>query len=162
MQTTFANGLSPSFYGKQIRSGVPAYDNNGGIRTVGGLIAASNTNPALFGCALFGTTADPDAFLVGGATGVFRGILMNRAYVNEQLPGHADRLLNGQPADAIYHGAVWVTLANATGAVVGATVYAFADGTLTCNSAATGAVAIPAKVKSIDTENKLYLIMVED
>lgn len=161
MQTTFANGLSPSFYGKQIRSGVPAYDNNGGIRTVGGLISASNTEKAYFGRAVFATTADPDAFLIGGASGrVFRGVLLNRNYVNEQLPCHADFLLNGQPADAVYHGALWIKFADLTGVVVGADLYSTSDGTITVTS--TGNTQIPAKVKSIDTENKLVLIMIED
>lgn len=144
MVTTFAGGLNPSFYGAQIRSGVPAYDNNGNVRTVGGFISASNTNPALFGTALYAAPAKPNEFYVGptAAATVFRGILLNRFAVNEQSPAHADRLLNTQPADAIYEGAVWVTVDSYATAIVGGTVTADTDGTLKVAAAgATGALA---------------------
>ena len=46
MQTTFSNGLSPAFKGKEIVAGFPVYVANGGTRTLGGTIAAENTNVA--------------------------------------------------------------------------------------------------------------------
>lgn len=161
MQTTFANGLGFSFYGKANRSGVPAYDNNGNIRTVGGYISEDNTVEAKFGVALFATTDKPNAFIVGKSVNsptVFRGILMNSYRVNENLPAHADHLLNTQPADAIYEGAVWVALNDFADATVGASVNALdADGTL---QVATG-TDIGAKIVELDSQAQLALIHFE-
>lgn len=132
MQTTFSAGLSPSFYGKQPRSGVPARVENGDIRTVGGFIASANTNEAKFGYALYAAPAKPEQFFVGATASatLFRGILLNQNYVNEQLPAHADHLLNNQPAAAVYEGTLWVTVADFANTPVGSKIGADTDGSL--------------------------------
>lgn len=164
MQSTFKDGLKVGFKGKGITPGIPAYVENGGIRTVGGLISNDNENKAFFGTALFVVKGDPSKFFVGTAatTGVnpvtpdqFRGILLNRPMVNQQFPGHADWVLNGSPADAIYQGSVWVEINGDP--EVGDDVYANADGTL----AATGGTKIDAVVKEKDPDTGLYLIYLD-
>ena len=164
MQTTFANGLNPSFYGKQLRSGVPAYDNNGGIRTVGGYISNSNTADIPFGSPLFMTAAAPNAFLKTPPVSnpLFAGFLLNRNFVNEYSPAHADHLLNGEPADALYHGAIWLEVPNGLSAAVGSALYADATtGALTLTSSSN--IDLKSKVKEITSEaGKSYmLVMVE-
>lgn len=164
MQTTFSGGLNPSFYGKQLRSGVPAYDNNGGIRTVGGYISNNNTDDVPFGSPLFVTAAAPNAFLgVPPASNPrFAGFLLNRNFVNEYSPAHADHLLNGEPADALYHGALWLEVPSGLGPAVGSKLYAkLATGALTTSSESS--IELKATVKEITAEaGKSYmLVMVE-
>lgn len=156
MQTTFVNGLSVAFKGNNATPGMPAYVANGGIRTLGGIIDDTNTNVAYFGTALF---ADPDApskFFVGPTADatLFRGILLNRPMVNQQMPAHADYVIPGTPADAIYQGAVYVKVAGTL--AVGASVYATSTGTLTVTS--TGNTAINGIIKEIDTDTGLALV----
>ena len=165
MQTTFSGGLNPSFYGKQLRSGVPAYDNNGGIRTVGGFISNSNSNDVPFGTPLFVAAATPNAFMgvynVSTAP-LFAGWLLNRNFVNEYSPAHADHLLNGQPADALYHGAIWIKVPEGLTPAVGGKIYVDAStGALTTTS--TSNIDLKSTVKEITNESgvKYMLLMVE-
>ena len=65
MQSTFANGLNVSFKGKGVTPGMPAYVENGGTRTVGGIIAVENINTAYFGNAVFAVSTDPSKFFIG-------------------------------------------------------------------------------------------------
>lgn len=164
MQTTFSGGLNPSFYGKQLRSGIPAYDNNGGIRTVGGYISNNNTNDVPFGSPLFVTAAAPNAFLgvPPASNPIFAGFLLNRNFVNEYSPAHAGHLLNGEPADALYHGALWLEVPSGLSAAVGSKLYAdTSTGALTLTSASN--IDLKATVKEITAESgKSYmLVMVE-
>lgn len=165
MQTTFSGGLNPSFYGKQIRSGVPAYDNNGGIRTVGGYISNSNTSDVKFGTPLFAATTTPNAFMGAynaSTAPVFVGWLMNRNFVNEYSPAHADFLLNGTPADALYHGAIWITVPVGLSPTIGSKLYVDAStGALTLTS--TSNIDLKSTVKEIVQESgtKYMLVMVE-
>lgn len=164
MQTTFANGLNPSFYGKQLRSGVPAYDNNGGIRTVGGYISNTNTADIPFGSPLFVAASAPNAFLGVPPVSdpIFVGFLLNRNFVNEYSPAHADHLLNNSPADALYHGAIWIKVPQGLSPTVGASLYADATtGALTLTSASN--IDLKAKVKEITAESgaSYMLVMVE-
>lgn len=164
MQTTFAGGLNPSFYGKQLRSGVPAYDNNGGIRTIGGYISNNNTADVPFGSPLFVTVAAPNAFLgvPPSSNPHFVGFLLNRNFVNEYSPAHADHLLNGEPADALYHGALWLEAPSGLNAPIGSKLYADAStGALTLTASSN--IDLKSTVKEITTEaGKSYmLVMVE-
>lgn len=164
MQTTFSGGLNPSFYGKQLRSGVPAYDNNGGIRTVGGYISNNNTTDVPFGSPLFVTAAAPNAFLgvPPSSNPIFAGFLLNRNFVNEYSPAHADHLLNGEPADALYHGALWLEVPSGLSAAVGSALYAnTSTGALTLTASSN--IDLKSTVKEITTEaGKSYmLVMVE-
>lgn len=155
MQTTFSQGLNASFYGKKPMSGVPAYAHNAGIRTVGGFISKDNTNKANFGYAMFADPSAPDAWFVGssGSATLFRGILMNSYFVNEQLPAHADYLLNNQPASAIYEGSVWVSVADFSATNVGDGLVADTDGSLKVGSTDT-----IGKVVDKDDQTKLVLL----
>ena len=164
MQTTFSGGLNPSFYGKQLRSGVPAYDNNGGIRTVGGYISNNNIADVPFGSPLFAKADAPNAFLgvPPSNNAIFVGFLLNRNFVNEYSPAHADHLLNGEPADALYHGALWLEVPSGLSVAVGSKLYAnIVTGALTVNSSSD--MNLNATVKEITTEaGKSYmLVMVE-
>lgn len=164
MRTTFSGGLNPSFYGKQLRSGVPAYDNNGGIRTVGGYISNNNPDAIPFGNPLFVTAAAPNAFLgvPPASNPIFAGFLLNRNFVNEYSPAHADHLLIGEPADALYHGALWLKVPSGLSVTVGSKLYANAStGALTLTSASS--IDLKATVKEITAEaGKSYmLVMVE-
>lgn len=152
MQTTFKDGLGVSFRGKITTPGMPAYVENGGIRTVGGLISNDNENEAKFGLALFAAPEKPGEFFVGktAAATLFRGILLNRPMVNEQFPGHADRVFNGTPADAIYQGSVWVEVADGK---VGDKAYAAADGTI--SNAGTSAIG---QIVESDPNTGLFLV----
>lgn len=156
MQTTFTKGLGVSFFGKGVTPGMPAHVANGGTRTIGGTIAASNTNVAKFGCALFVDPAKPSEFIVGpkGSATLFRGILMNRNMVNQQMPAHADFILNETPADAFYQGAIYVEIEGTV--KVGDAVYAKADGSLTNVSSSN--TAINGIVKEYDPSTDLYLV----
>lgn len=168
MQTTFSNGLSVSFKGKEVVPGFPAYVENGGTRTLGGIIGVENVNDAKFGSALFAVSSDPSKFYVGNAavtiSGVsttpdlFRGILLNRPMVNEQFPGHADKIFNQSPADAFYQGAIWVKIVDQS-VTVGSAVYATSTGTLTVTS--TGNTAINAVVKEYDPDTGLHMIYLD-
>lgn len=168
MQTTFTNGLSVSFKGKAAVAGFPAYVANGGVRTVGGTIAAENVNTAYFGYAVFAVATDPSKFFIGNAAvtiggssvtpGLFRGILLNRPMVNEQFPAHADFALNQTPADAFYQGAIWVKLKDAS-VTIGDSVYSTSTGELTVTS--TSNTAINAKVKEYDADTGLHLIYLD-
>lgn len=168
MQTTFSNGLSVSFKGKEVVPGFPAYVENGGTRTLGGIIGVENVNDALFGCALFAVSTDPSKFYVGNAAvtisgvsttpDIFRGILLNRPMVNEQFPGHADKIFNQSPADAFYQGAIWVKIDDQS-VTVGDAVYATSTGTLTVTS--TGNTAINAVVKEYDPDTGLHMIYLD-
>ena len=165
MQTTFANGLNPAFYGKQIRSGVPAYDNNGGIRTIGGFISKNNTENVKFGTPLFAASATPNAFMgkynVSTAP-LFRGWLLNRNFVNEYAPAHADYLLNNQPADVLYHGAIWITVPEGLTPTIGAALYVDAStGELTTTS--TSNIDLKSVIKEVTEESgtTYMLVMVE-
>lgn len=174
MQSTFKDGLNVSFKGKGITPGLPAYVENGGIRTVGGMISNDNENPAVFGTALFAVPAKPTEYFVGSAKvtradktevtpSLFVGILMNRPMVNEQFPGHSDRVLNGTPADAFYQGAIWVELdAEGTNAV-GSKLYANDDGTLTTATPGetSTSTSLNASVKAYDKDTGLYLVFFE-
>lgn len=155
MQTTFTQGLNASFYGKKPMSGVPAYAHNAGIRTVGGFISKDNTNKAKFGYAMFAKPAEPDAWFAGSAGGatLFRGVLMNSYFVNEQLPAHADELLNNQPASAIYEGSVWVAVADFAATNVGDSLNADTDGSLKVGT--TDAIG---KVVDKDEQTELVLL----
>lgn len=156
MQTTFTKGLGVSFFGKGVTPGMPAYVANGGTRTIGGTISASNTNVAKFGCALFVDPSKPSEFIVGPTVSatLFRGILMNRNMVNQQMPGHADFVLNETPADAFYQGAIYVAIEGTV--KVGDAVYAKTDGSLTNVSSSN--TAINGIVKEYDPSTKLYLV----
>lgn len=165
MQTTFANGLNPAFYGKQIRSGVTAYDNNGGIRTIGGFISKNNTENVKFGTPLFAASATPNAFMgkynVSTAP-LFRGWLLNRNFVNEYAPAHADYLLNNQPADVLYHGAIWITVPEGLTPTIGAALYVDAStGELTTTS--TSNIDLKSVIKEVTEESgtTYMLVMVE-
>lgn len=135
---------------------MPAHVANGGTRTIGGTIAASNTNVAKFGCALFVDPTKPSEFIVGptGSATLFRGILMNRNMVNQQMPAHADFVLNETPADAFYQGAIYVAIEGTV--KVGDAVYAKADGSLTNVSSSN--TAINGIVKEYDPSTDLYLV----
>ena len=169
MQSTFSNGLSVSFKGKGVTPGMPAYVENGGVRTVGGIVSVDNVNTAYFGYALFAVSTDPSKFFVGNAAvtidgtsttpGLFRGILLNRPMVNEQFPGHADYIFNETPADAFYQGSIWVKLASGDSPAVGDSVYAKTTGELTVSSTST--TAINAKIKEIDDDTGLVLIYMD-
>lgn len=165
MQTTFANGLNPAFYGKQIRSGVPAYDNNGGIRTLGGFISDSNTDSVKFGTPIFAAAATPNAFMGkynGSTAPLFRGWLLNRNFVNEYSPAHADYLLNGQPADVLYHGAIWITVPEGLTPTVGAALYVDSStGELT--TTASSNIDLHSVIKEVTAESgtSYMLLMVE-
>jgi hypothetical protein len=164
MQTTFSGGLNPSFYGKQLRSGVPAYDNNGGIRSVGGFISSSNTAVAYFGSPVFVDPSAPSAFMMvpSGSANKFRGWLVNRNFVNEYSPAHADHLLNNQPADALYHGAIWIKVPVGLTVAVGDALYADAStGALTKTS--TSNIDLKSVVKEVTVESgtSYMLLMVE-
>lgn len=156
MQTTFSNGLGVSFFGKGVTPGMPAHVANGGTRTIGGTIDKSNTNIAKFGCALFVNPAKPSNFIVGPTVSatLFRGILMNRNMVNQQMPAHADYILNETPADAFYQGAIYVAIEGTV--KVGDKVYAKADGSLTNVSSSN--TAINGIVKEYDPSTNLYLV----
>lgn len=156
MQTTFTNGLGVSFFGMGITPGMPAHVANGGTRTIGGTIANTNTNVAKFGCALFVNPTQPSKFFVGptASATLFRGILMNRNMVNQQMPAHADYILNETPADAFYQGAIYVEVDGPF--AVGNAVYAKADGSLT--SVSSGNTAINGIVKDYDIGTGLYLV----
>lgn len=156
MQTTFSNGLGVSFFGKGITPGMPAHVANGGTRTVGGTIDKSNTNIAKFGCALFVDPAKPSNFIVGPTVSaiLFRGILMNRNMVNQQMPAHADYILNETPADALYQGAIYVAIEGTV--KVGDKVYAKSDGSLT--NVESSNTAINGIVKEYDPSTNLYLV----
>lgn len=168
MQSTFTNGLSVAFKGKEITPGIPAYVENGGTRTLGGIIGVDNVNKANFGKALFAVSTDPSKFYVGNAAvtiggvsttpNLFRGILLNRPMVNEQFPGHADFIFNETPADAFYQGAIWVKLDDVS-VTIGDSVYSTSTGTLTVTSS--GNTAINAKVKERDPDTGLYLIYLD-
>lgn len=170
MQTTFSNGLSPAFKGKEIVPGFPVYVANGGTRTLGGTIAAENVNTAYFGRAIFvASTLSSDKFFVGNAAvtvggssvtpDVFRGILLNRPMVNQQFPAHADYAFNQTPADAFYQGAIWVKLDESDAPKAGDAVYAKTTGELTV--ASTGNTAINAVVKEIDKDTGLVQIYLD-
>lgn len=169
MQTTFTNGLSVAFKGKGVTPGMPAYVENGGVRTVGGMIAAENVNTAYFGNAVFAVSTDPSKFFIGNAAvtisgssvtpNLFRGILLNRPMVNEQFPAHADYVLNQTPADAIYQGAIWVKIDENDTPAVGDSVYSTSTGVLTTTSS--GNTAINAKIKEIDADTGLVLIFMD-
>ena len=155
MQTTFTNGLGVSFFGKGITPGMPAHVANGGTRTIGGTIAKTNTNVAKFGCALFVDPTKPlSLLLVQVSATLFRGILMNRNMVNQQMPAHADYILNETSADAFYQGAIYVEVDGTV--AVGNAVYAKADGTLT--NVSSGNTAINGIVKEFDAATGLYLV----
>ena len=88
--------------------------------------------------------------------------MLNRNFVNEYSPAHADHLLNGEPADALYHGAIWLEVPAGLSAAVGSALYADATtGALTLTS--TSNIDLKAKVKEITSEaGKSYmLVMVE-
>ena len=169
MQSTFANGLSVSFKGKGVTPGMPAYVENGGVRTVGGIISVDNVNTAYFGHALFAVSTAPSKFFVGNKAvtiggssvtpGLFRGILLNRPMVNEQFPGHADYVFNQTPADAFYQGAIWVKLDENDTPAVGDSVYSTDEGLLTVTSS--GNTAINAKVKELDPDTGLVMIYLD-
>ena len=166
MQTTFSNGLNPSFYGKQIRSGVPAYDNNGGFRTAGGFISSSNTAVAYFGSPIFVNPASPNAFMLAkaGSVTLFRGWLVNRYFVNEYSPAHADHLLNNQPADVLYHGAIWIKVPEGLSPAVGNLVYLDSNGDLAVGSSVGGGgTDLHSVIKELTVESgdKYMLLMVE-
>lgn len=168
MQTTFTNGLRIAFKGKEVTPGFPAYVENGGVRTLGGIIGVENVNAAKFGTALFAVSSAPSKFYVGNAAvtiggvsttpNLFRGILLNRPMVNEQFPGHADFILNQTPADAFYQGAIWVKLDDVS-VTIGAAVYATSTGSLTVTSS--GNTAINAVVKEFDPDTGLHLIYLD-
>lgn len=163
MQTTMAGGLNPSFKGKALRSGVPAYDNNSGIRTKGGYISEANANPVAFGSPLFVTTSAPNAFLSTPAAGaVFAGYLLNREFINEFSPAHASTLIQLQPADAVYHGAIWLALPDGVAPTVGAKLYADATtGAITLTG--TSNIDLHSTVEEVElVDGVLYaLVMVE-
>lgn len=169
MQSTFANGLSVSFKGKGVTPGMPAYVENGGVRTVGGIIAVENVNTAYFGNAVFAVSTDPSKFFIGNhavtiggvstTPNLFRGILLNRPMVNEQFPGHADYVFNQTPADAFYQGAIWVKIDENDTPAVGDSVYSTDAGVLTTSSS--GTTAINAKVKELDPDTGLVLIYLD-
>lgn len=166
MQTTFSNGLNPSFYGKQLRSGVPAYDNNSGIRTVGGYISDSNSADVKFGTPLFAATSKPNAFLGvynASTSPLFVGYLLNRNFTNEYSPAHADFLLNGQPADALYHGAIWLVVPAGLTPAVGDKLYIDASDGTTLTTTSTSNIDLKSTVKEITTESgtSYMLVMVE-
>lgn len=166
MQTTFSSGLNPSFYGKQLRSGVPAYDNNSGIRTVGGYISTDNTADVLFGTPLFVDPSTPNAFMgiydVSDSP-LFVGYLLNRNFTNEYSPAHADHLLNGQPADAVYHGAIWLEVPSGLTVAVGDKLYIDASDGVTLTTTSTSNIDLKSTVKEITTESGVgyMLVMVE-
>lgn len=170
MQTTFSNGLSPAFKGKEIVPGFPVYVANGGTRTLGGTIAAENTNVAYFGTAIFiSSSLSPDKFFIGNAAvtvggssvtpDVFRGILLNRPMVNQQFPAHADYAFNQSPADAFFQGAIWVKLDENDTPAIGNAVYAKSTGELTVTSS--GNTAINAVVKQFDKDTGLVQIYLD-
>jgi hypothetical protein len=74
--------------------------------------------------------------------------------VNQQMPAHADFILNETPADAFYQGAIYVEVAGTV--AVGDSVYAKADGTLT--NVSSGNTAIHGIVKEHDEATGLYLV----
>ena len=72
-------------------------------------------------------------------------------------------MLNGEPADALYHGAIWIEVPQGLSATVGAALYADATtGALTLTS--TSNIDLHAKVKEITNESgKSYmLVMVQN
>lgn len=156
--------MTISGYGTANRAGVPAYDNNGGVRTVGGYVSNDNTLPAKFGLAMYATAQATDALIVGKSQNnptIFKGILMNRQSVNQQSPAHAEYLINGMVGDCIYHGGVWVkiTTGNAT---IGSAVFSVDDtGEIGAGTAQGGQTAIAgAKIVSHDASTGLSLIYI--
>ena len=79
---------------------------------------------------------------------------MNRNMVNQQMPAHADFILNGTPADAFYQGAIYVEIEGTV--KVGDAVYAKTDGSLTNVSSSN--TAINGIVKEYDPSTNLYLV----
>lgn len=104
--------LSVGFKGKQKMNGVAAYDNNGGIRTLGGMINSANLLPAEFGRAVYAPAANTDQFYVGSASvaitnPVFRGLLLGNDGIRENMPARPNEYLAGGPATAVYFGVLW-------------------------------------------------------
>ena len=103
--------LAVGFKGAVKMNGVAMYDNNGGLRTVGGIIDNDNTLDAKFGLAVFSDTASPDQFIIGKSvamgTAKYRGILLGNNGYRTNMPARANQYLRGTPATAVYHGALW-------------------------------------------------------
>lgn len=187
MQSTFPNGLATAFKGKMATAGFLANVENGGSRTVGGFVSKDNApgattmkavdgndvaiNTPIFGVPLFVKAANPYEFFVGNggvaanviagdsANMVFRGFLLNRAMVNQQMAGHSDRVIALQPCDAVYQGAIWLYVQGSV--AVGDSINVTAAGEIKAGTAATGAFQVPnAKIieKHQGVEG-LYLVM---
>lgn len=104
--------LSVGFKGGQKMNGVAMYDNNSGIRTVGGRINENNTLPALFGKGVYAPAANTDQFYVGKTSvaitnPVFRGLLLGNDGIRENMPARPSEYLSGSPATAVYAGVLW-------------------------------------------------------
>lgn len=145
----------PTVYGKELRSGVPAYDNNSGIRTVGAVIG---TSKVYFGDLVITEDSAKNTVKVGN-TGVIRGILLNQFAVNENMPVQKDYLFSGEPCSILYKGAVWVKDAATTAALnIGDAAKFDENGKLS----ATGTAVNNCKVVAVDeySGEKYYLLSV--
>jgi hypothetical protein len=103
--------LAVGFKGKAKLNGVAMYDNNGGLRSVGGIIDVDNTVVAKFGLAVFSAVATSDQFVIGKSVAMttpkYRGVLLANNGILANMPSRPDSYLNGTPATAVYHGALW-------------------------------------------------------
>lgn len=161
-QSTMTLGVS--WYGTHHHSGVPAYDNNAGIRTVGGFLVPNPEDADVkgwYGGYVFCDPTKPHEHYVDpdGATHSTGhkclGILMNRYATNEQNPTHVDYLLQNQPTAVIYHGAVWIMVRDADGKEDKTTFATYKVGdTITKEN-------LKMVVKEIDSDNGLLLVMLD-
>ncbi len=103
--------LTVGFKGGQSMNGVAMYDNNSGIRTIGGIVSDLNTVDAKFGLAVVAASATPAQFIVGQSVVVtlpkYRGILLGNSGIRENMPARNDSYLRGTPATACYFGVLW-------------------------------------------------------
>ena len=109
MQTNM--NLTVAFKGGQKMNGVAMYDNNSGIRTIGGIVSDDNTLDAEFGLAVFAPAASIADLIVGKSvtmtSPIFRGLLLGNSGIRENMPARASSYLRGSPATAVYFGALW-------------------------------------------------------
>ena len=75
--------------------------------------------------------------------------------MNEYSPAHADFLLNNQPADAVYHGLIWLEAPSGSTPVVGNVLSYDTTNKVVAVGAtvASGNIDLKATVKEITSEN---------
>ena len=158
MQTNM--NLTVGFKGGQKMNGVAMYDNNSGIRTIGGIVSNSNTLDAEFGLAVFADAADPAQLIIGKSVTMtaakFRGLLLGNSGIRENMPARASSYLRGTQATAVYFGALWydtITREDGTTAPVVGDLLSVEDATgkvfTRTTTAGTGFTAIPGSVVEV-------------